>query len=493
MSSEPDHAEIPRRHITRTKIVATVGPASSSPQMLAQLAAAGVDVFRLNLAHGDLEEHTRVINAIRQISQETHEPLAVLADLAGPKLRLGAIPNDEVELATDAVVHFVRGTETSEPGTLVSRYPKLLDELNVADRVLLADGTITLVVTEKTLDRVACRVVQGGTVRSRQGINLPGTQLSLPTLTDRDREHAAWAARVGVDFVSLSFVRTPNDVVHLRQILVNAGSTARLVAKIEKPEAIAQIGGIIAAADAIMVARGDLGVELDPARVPMLQKEIIALCNAQEKPVIVATQMLESMHHSLRPTRAEASDVANAILDGTDACMLSGETAVGDYPLAAVQMMARIATETEKARPRRVLTNSLNTPHSFNKTVSRGLHPFTHAIVQGTGTIASQLEANLIVVASHTGATVAALSRLRLSVPIVAVSDSPVVLRQMALLWGVTPIANAPLNDPRQLLDYACHWGSAHHVLRSGDRVVYVAGSGLEPASHNQILLHQIP
>jgi len=455
--------------------------------MLAQLATAGVDVFRLNLAHGDLEEHARVLAAIRQISQETHEPLAVLADLAGPKLRLGALPNDQVELVTDELVQFVRGTETTEPATLVSRYPRLLDELNVGDRVLLADGTITLIVTSQAADQVSCRVVQGGTVRSRQGINLPGTRLSLETLTPRDREHAAWAARSGVDFVSLSFVRTPGDVAQLRQLIVNAGSTARIVAKIEKPEAIEQIGGIIAEADAIMVARGDLGVELDPARVPMLQKEIISLCNAQEKPVIVATQMLESMHHSLRPTRAEASDVANAILDGTDACMLSGETAVGDYPRAAVEMMARIANETEKARPRRTLTTSLNS------TISRGLHPFTHAIVQGTGTIAAQLDANLIVVASHTGATVAALSRLRLSVPIVAVSDSPEVLRQMSLLWGVTPIANAPLNDPRQLLDYACHGGRAHNVLRSGDRVVFVAGSGIEPASHNQILVHQLP
>ncbi len=470
----------------RTKIVATVGPACRKPEQLAALVVAGVDVFRLNMAHASLEEHGQTLAAIRAVSDELRRPIAVLVDLAGPKIRLGELPGDLLELPLDAEVHFVRGERPRQPGDLVTTYEPLVDELQVGNSVMLADGTVSLVVIEKGADFARCRVTQPGQVRSRQGLNLPGVKLSAPALNETDRANAAWAADNGIDFVGLSFVRQPGDVRELKNLLRGRKSSARVIAKIEKQEAIDQLDAIISEADGIMVARGDLGVEIDVAQMPVVQKRIVATCHEHQKPVIIATQMLDSMQHSRRPTRAEVTDVANAILDGGDACMLSGETAIGEYPRESVAMMNQVALATEEMFRDHVP----QPPGNFR---AEGLHPITSAVVYGAGHIACEIDARLIVVASHSGATALALSKQRGYVPTVGISDSPHALRQMCLYWGVIPLANITTGSSREILDAVTAWGVVDGTLRSGDHIVLIAGTGLYAGSHNQIMVHCVP
>lgn len=480
----PPAASAARDRHALTKIVATVGPACRAPQQLAALVESGVDVFRLNMAHGELADHEAVVRAIRQLSDQRGTPLAVLVDLAGPKLRLGELADGQVECRAGETVRVVRGA-VGGVGQLVSSYSRLIDELSPGDRVLLADGTVGLTVETRTADEVVCRVTQPGTVRSRQGINLPGVKLSLPALTAADRRHAVWAAQIGADFVSLSFVRRAADVTELRALLGGASSAARVVAKIEKPEALDELVAIVEAADAVMIARGDLGVEIDVARVPVVQKRIIEICRQAHKPVITATQMLDSMTHAQRPTRAEASDVANAILDGSDACMLSAETAVGDHPALVVETMNRIALEAEALLAERPLAGPAARP-------AAGLHPVTQAVVQSAGEMARQLDAKLIVVASRTGATALALAKRRIGVPTIGISPSAATLRQMCLYWGVVPLPEAPIERSRGLVEFIDAWGRQAGYLRSGDRVVLVSGNALSASAHNMLVVHEV-
>ena len=476
---------------SRTKIVATVGPASR--ERLAELVRAGVDVFRLNMAHAEPAEQQALVDAIRALSNEIDEPLAILVDLAGPKIRLGDVPDDRVFCEIGAQFYLITGEESRAPNELTSTYPPLVDELRVDDVVILADGTVSMVVESKASDRVRPRVVQRGTIRSRQGINLPGVTLSVPTISDKDREHAIWAARAKVDFVGLSFVRSPQDVRDLREILQSTGSRSRTVAKIEKREALTQLDEIVAAADAVMVARGDLGVEIDVAQMPIEQKRIIQVSHRFQRPVIIATQMLDSMQDSPRPTRAEATDVANAILDGADACMLSGETAIGNYPVEAVEMMNRIALATEssfQSRPPRALEG-----------VSSDLHAVTRAAVRAAGQMGYDLKAKLVFVASHSGRTALALSQHRSFVPTIGVSSRESTLRQMCLYWGVTPIRGAPARDIQGLIKHADEWACRAGYAAKGDRIVIVGGSHLAAGPHFEemaggvhdvVLVHEI-
>jgi pyruvate kinase len=453
--------------------------------MLRELVSAGVDVFRLNMAHGSLDDHAAILQDLRRLSEELSHPLAVLADLAGPKIRLGDLLAGQVECRQGEVVRFVRGVSASAPDELVCNYERLLDELAPGDRIMLADGTVSLAVEQVTPAEARCRVVQPGIVRTRQGVNLPGVQISLPALSDTDRNHAVWAAQAGVDYVSLSFVRAPQEVLELKQLLRRHGSHARVVAKIEKPEAVHRMEEIVQAADAVMVARGDMGVEIDIARVPVVQKQIVAACRRHHKPVIIATQMLDSMQHARQPTRAEASDVANAILDGCDACMLSGETAVGEHPRAAVEMMNRIALATEPLLAERE-------PQGQEAVAIEDLHEVTRAVVHGVQFIARRLGARLLVVATHSGATALALSKQRTGLPILAVTDNQAALRQMCLYWGVTPLAGAPARDSAKILAHATAWGVEKGFLASGDRLIFVSGIGLAAAGHNMLVVHEI-
>ena len=492
--------------IVRTKIVATLGPASRSEEAIRGLVEAGGDVFRLNMAHGSLEEHAESLARIRQVSDALARPVGVLADLAGPKIRLGELPDGAIDLVEGEEVTFVRGDAARGPGELTVTYEPLVDELSVGDAVMLADGTISLVVISRNGDHVRCRVVQGGTVRSRQGVNLPGVRLSVAAMSAADWQHAEWAAGAGVDFVSLSFVRSAVEVKLLRELLRTRGSLARVVAKIEKREAIDNLESIVDAADAVMVARGDLGVETDVASMPMVQKRIIRACQRYQKPVIVATQMLDSMQHARRPTRAEATDVANAILDGADACMLSGETAIGEHPRLVVEMMRRIASETEKQyladRWRYMEGRFLAERGTAGVPVQEflpspeflveGLHPITQAVVDGASRIAGELDARLFVVASRSGLTAIARSKRRGAVPTVGLSDNPATLRQMALYWGVTPLAGVASHDTAALLEHVCGWGLRQGRLQPGDRILLVAGSGFGTGGHNMALVHEV-
>jgi pyruvate kinase len=360
-----------------------------------------------------------------------------------------------------------------------------VDELQVGDRVVLADGTVVLQVEKVDQHTATCRVLQGGTVRSRQGVNLPGVKLSVPALGQKDLDNAAWAARTGIDFLGLSFVRSADEVRQLKALVESEGSEAQVVAKIEKPEALENLNEIVQTADAIMVARGDLGVEIDIADVPVVQKRIVALCRRLRKPVIIATQMLDSMQRARIPTRAEATDVANAILDGTDACMLSGETAIGRYPCEAVETMHRIALATEPLHRER--------PKPAAPDIGAGgLNPISEATTSAAGRLAEELDAKMIVVASASGQTALSVSKNRHFVPVVGVSESEATLRRMCLYWGVIPLPNAPVEDSAQLLEHVVERGRVAGQLASGDRIVLVAGSGLSMTRHNVIVVHEI-
>jgi len=471
----------------RTKIVATVGPACEGPERLAELVLAGVDVFRLNTAHGDVGEHTSRVAAIREVSQRLNRPIGILVDLGGPKIRLGDLPDDLLDCPLGAEFRFVRGETRRAANDLTTTYAPLVDELQPGNRVMLADGTVVMQVVARQADAAVCTVVQPGIVRSRQGVNLPGVKLSTPALTNIDRSYAAWAADVGADFLGLSFVRDANDVYELKNLLKAADGNCQVIAKIEKPEALEQLTAIVQAADGLMIARGDLGVEIDVARVPVVQKQIIALANAYQKPVITATQMLDSMHHSPRPTRAEASDVANAIFDGTDACMLSGETAIGDYPRQAVEMMNRIALVTEEASVHVEQGIARPTMHAA------GLHQISAAVVSGASVMSQQLGARLIVAVSQTGATALALSKQRNFVPTIGVSMEDATLRRMCLYWGVNPIPGEQVKSRSELIAQIVLWGKAEGLLASKDRIVLVTGTHTSVTGHNQVLVHEIP
>ena len=463
----------------RTKIIATVGPACRDPDTLIQMARAGVDVFRLNMAHGNPADQQADVDSIRETAQRVGRPLAILVDLAGPKIRLGELVGDRVVCERDALFEFVEGAASQASNQLTSNYGPLVSELDVGDRLLLADGTVCMVVEEKREDCAVARVVEPGVIRSRQGINLPGVKISAPAISAVDRAHAIWAAQAGVDFIGLSFVRTPAEVRELKRIVHEESDTVRVVAKIEKREALHSLEEIVAAADAVMVARGDLGIEIDVAEMPVEQKRIIHTCQRLHKPAIIATQMLESMLNAPRPTRAEATDVANAILDGADACMLSGETAIGKFPLDTVAIMNRIAVATEASVRHRP-------PRDAERHKSAQLHDITRAVVVGAGAMAHQLDAKLVVVASHSGATALALSQQRHFVPTIGVSTSESTLRQMCLYWGVTPLAGAPAQDIEQLITYADRWVIEVGLASAGDRIVIVGGSHLTAGLDNQ-------
>ncbi len=466
-----------------TKIVATVGPACSTLEKLVQLIEAGVDVFRINTAHGDREQHEQVLRDIRTASEQVGYPVGVLLDLAGPKIRLGELMADPLECETGMQVSFIRGDQPSAENEFTSSYERLIDELDVGDRVMLADGTVSLVVESVSGDRADCRVTSGGSLRSRQGINLPGVKLSVSALLPKDIDNAIWAAHNEIDLVSLSFVRTAADVQMLKDLLSEHDSSALVIAKIEKPEALEHLEQIVDVADGVMVARGDLGVEIDVAETPVAQKRIIRVCRGKLKPVIVATQMLESMHNSTRPTRAEVSDVANAILDGTDACMLSGETAIGKYPVQSVEMMNRIMVCTERDMLRH---------HTDEFTVNLRVHPITSAVTQAATQIADSIHAKLIVIATRSGNTAWVKSQSRSRIPTLAASDSMTTLRRMNLFWGIKPIATEFIDDPSSFIDEICRWGRKHAHLESGDHVVFVTGTGVFDKAHNLVVVHTV-
>ncbi len=450
----------------RTKIVATVGPASSDPDMLARLVAAGVDVFRLNYSHGDHEGHERAARDVAAVAERSGRPVAVLQDLGGPKIRTGDVEGGgEIELRRGDTLALGRAPGPVRPGRLTTNLPELADELEPGHRLLLRDGRLLLRVTSRGEEGVTLVVERGGPLAGRGGINLPDTSLSIPSLTAKDRADLAHGLGIGVDLTALSFVRRAEDLQRAREAA--GGRDVFLVAKIEKPEAVERLDAILAHADAVMVARGDLGVEIPPEDVPRVQKRIIRAANARRIPVITATQMLESMVDRPVPTRAEASDVANAILDGTDAVMLSAETATGRYPEEAVRMMERIAERADAPDPER-----------FTRVRSRdrALDP-DEAVARAASRAAEDVNAKAIVVYTESGSTARMLSSQRPTVPILALSPEAVTVRRLCLCWGVTPARMPRVDRMAEMFALGEELLVRSGQVEAGDRVVVVSGT----------------
>ncbi len=484
-------SHLEKSRFVKTKIIATVGPASEDVETMRKLVVAGVDLFRLNFAHGEYDWLEGIVAQIRQLSEELERPLGILGDLCGPKIRLGELPNDVLHCQAGETYEFARETSAEFPKRLTCTYAELVDDLQVGDPVLLADGTVTMRVREKFAEegRVACVVEQPGDIRSKQGLNLPGVKLSTPSLTPKDLEDLAWAVAHEVDYVGLSFVRSADDVILLRQTIEShqPKTAPHIVSKIEKIEAINDLERILEATDAVMVARGDLGVEVNIAQVPVFQKRIIRLCNQHRIPVITATQMLDSMERNSRPTRAEATDVANAVLDGSDVVMLSGETAIGLYPVDAVITMSRIAHEAERLVKFGADTDSMSSPRTRALAV-------TEAVTIGAGEAAEHLDADLIVVATHSGRTAMAVSKQRNKVAILGLSDRPDTARRMNLYWGVTPLCTDVVHqDPRKIMEMVVAWGRRNLVISSGDKLVLVASTDWAARGHDLMLVHIVP
>jgi pyruvate kinase len=493
----------------RTKIVATVGPASTDPLVMRQMVDAGVDVFRLNFSHGSHEAHSASLEAIRRIAAETETQIAVLQDLCGPKIRLGEVVGGVVDCDHDAeFVLMTERVEHSDPHCLTSTYRTLADDLDVGQSVLFADGTVAMDVVARGPGWARLKVTLPGHIRSNQGINVPRTGLSVSALTDKDLADLDWTAKHEVDYVGLSFVRKAEDIAILRGELERRGCRARIIAKIEKPQALANLEAIVAEADAVMVARGDLGVELDVVRVPAIQKQIIDVCHRARVPVITATQMLNSMETSSRPTRAEASDVFNAVLDGTDAVMLSGETAIGQYPVEAVSMMSQIASEAETLLFSEFRSGApwtwavANWPgaeaprHGLaeNHGVARAgrVQPITESVVEAASLISRRLGATLLLVATTSGRTALVLSKHRNPAPTLAIASDPQTARAMSLFWGVTPLPRPDLATREELRAFVLEWCRQKGLIAPGDRIVGIRGSWTDDPTHNEIVVLEV-
>ncbi len=459
----------------RTKIVATLGPASESRERLRALIGAGVDAVRFNLSHGTHEGHSERAWLVREIAAEVGRPIALIADLQGPKLRIGELEEPVVLQKGDHVT--VCAEEAATDGELPIAPAVIGDVLEPGHEVLIDDGLVRLRVDGVKGGRATCAVVVGGTVSSHKGVNLPGVPVPIPSLTRKDVADLDWALETGVDFVALSFIRAAADVRDLRALIEQEGSHAHVIAKIEKSEAVDALDDVLAETDAVMVARGDLGVEIGPALVPLVQKRIIHKALERGKPVITATQMLETMVHSPEPTRAEASDVANAILDGTSAVMLSGETAVGEYPVEAVAYMDRIARAVEPSLDYR---HELPEAHE-NPTIGQ-------AMSNAACDLAEALQAKAILVPTFTGGTANAVARLRPRRPIVALTHVDWAMRQLALEWGVTPLMISETSDVEELWRLAVEAAREAGIVESGDSVVITAGTAVNiPGTTNVI------
>ena len=463
----------------RTKIIATIGPSSSSPAIIARLIHAGMDAARLNFSHGDWNDHTTRIRRIRLEAEKAGKQIAIILDLQGPKLRVGAVQHDAVTLRRGDTVTVTTRKVMGTDKIFSITYPRFTKDLKTGARVLLDDGRLELTVLAKSEAGLRCKVIRGGILRSHKGVNLPGTQISLPSLSPKDKADIRFGIAHDVDYVALSFVRTANDISTTRKFLKAHGADIPVIAKIEKPEAIKNLDEIIRAADGIMVARGDLGVEMSPEQVPLLQKGIINACNAAEKPVITATQMLESMIESPQPTRAEASDVANAILDGTDCVMLSGETAMGKYPVQAVEVMARLAVQAETSVA----------PRSPNTDLSGPDESVAHAACRAAG----EQHARAIVTFTQSGSTALLVSKHRPRMSIIAPTPFDQVARKMSLYWGVTPIL---LKSKRTTDDMIASVERAMLFIKLAkhhDLIVITAGVPIGVAgSTNMMKIHRI-
>ncbi len=451
--------------MARTKIVCTLGPACDAPGVLRDMVRAGMDVARINFSHGDHDSHARRIAEVRQLAREEGRTLAVLCDLQGPKLRVGDIAGGSVDLAPGSRIVLTSRPVPGGAGQVNLPHPDLIADVQPGQRLLLDDGQIELRVGDKTETDLVCEVIVGGRLGSHKGVSAPGARLSLSSLTPKDRVDALFAVEQQADYLALSFVRRPSDVQELAALLASRGAHIPIVAKIEKAEALAEFDAILAASDVIMVARGDLGVETPAEQVPIEQKRILRACNRAGKPAITATQMLQSMIDNPRPTRAEASDVANAVLDGTDAVMLSGETATGHYPVEAVQVMKRVTTIAETNVDCDEWLRRVGEPDSPSE-----------AIARATVEIARELRAAAIITSTVTGHTALMVARYRPCNTVLAATPDPAVHRRLALVWGVQPLLVPEYTSTDDMIEHTTRTALEAGLVKTGDRVVITAG-----------------
>jgi pyruvate kinase len=452
-----------RRH-RRAKIVATVGPASASPEMLKALFLAGVDTFRLNFSHGAQEDHAKVHAAIRALEQQIRRPIGILMDLQGPKIRVGTLRDGKIAVESGEAIRFVLRGSAGDRSSIPLPHPEIFAAVAPDHDLLIDDGRVRVRVTGLGDDFIEAKVIVGGTISNHKGVNLPGTVLDLSPLTAKDRSDLEFGLRLGVDWVALSFVQKPSDVLEARGLV---GDRAGLMAKIEKPAALERIDDIIQLSDAIMVARGDLGVEIPHEDVPGRQKELVRACRLAVKPVIVATQMLDSMVSTPTPTRAEVSDVATAIYDGADAVMLSAESATGRYPREAVEMMDRIIRSTEQ--------------HKMYRSIIQATQPNEeqtppHAVATAAADLASAISARAIVAYTSSGTTAARVARKRPSLPILAITPNTEVSRRLCLLWGAHSVLSKDVDSYEEMVERATAFAGEEEFARGGDLLVVVAG-----------------
>ncbi len=465
----------------KTKIVATIGPVTANEKMMTDLAKAGMNVVRINFSHGDFAEHEPKVHLARQISQKLKQPIAILQDLGGPKIRIGDFGVESVMLKPGATFTLTTDKVVGDDKRVSINYPLLPKEVKVGGLILLHDGKKKLQIAEIKGNDVICKVIVGGEIKSRRGVNLPGAYLSISSITDKDKKDLEFGLKHKVDFIALSFVRRPSDILELREILKKRKSSAGIIAKIETPEALENIDEIIKLADGIMVARGDLAIEIPAEEVPLVQKMLIQKCHQAGKPVITATQMLESMIKSPVPTRAEVSDVANAILDGTDAIMLSEETTLGDYPVEAVKMMRTIAERME-----RELSHRADKAESFN-------HGMADVVSRAVTASANELGAKLIVALTNSGHTARMISRYRPKQAVIALTPDEAAVGKMVLSYGCYPMSIKKFKTLDSVLPLVRQLALENKLAKKGDKVVVVAGM---PFGHsidtNMMLIEEI-
>lgn len=450
--------------LPKTKIVCTIGPASNSFETIKALIENGMSVARLNFSHGTHTDHGAMMEKIREASQQVGRPVAILQDLCGPKIRIGDIPDNGMMLDAGQLVVLTSGKQPAQGNRVPVSYGDLPSQVKPGDHIMLADGLMDLTVEQTSAGEIVCKVVTGGLLTSHKGINLPTSTLDIPALTEKDRRDLIYGLEMGVDYVALSFVRTAADIHEVKRVIHRQNKQTPVIAKFEKHEALNHVGAILEAADGLMVARGDLGVEIALERVPNIQKQLVRKANTMGKPVIIATQMLRSMVASPRPTRAEAADVANAVLDGADAIMLSEETASGKFPVEAVQFMARIAGSAEEKYPHQKYLQVIP---------KKGT---AESVTYAAAILANNLNASAIVATTRSGMTAAHISRFRPSQPLIALSPDKVSVRRLTLYWGCRSFYLSEIEDTDEMVEKAASLAMDQGHVRKGDRVVITAG-----------------
>ncbi len=470
--------------IIRTKIIGTIGPSTKEIETMSAVIKAGMNVARLNFSHGDIQTHLESIKAVRRCAADLNKTVAILADLSGPKIRTGELENDEVYLNAGDSIALTTKNVVGNHGQISVNYSGLVKDVTIGDSILLADGLIQLIVRSVHRDEVICLVQNGGALKSRQGLNLPGKTLSIPAVTSKDKSDLKFILEQDIDWIAMSFVRQADDIKELKSLIESAGRDIPVIAKIEKFEAVENLDDIIAVADGLMLARGDLGVEIPIERLPVIQKKVIKKAQRHGIPVITATQMLDSMIRNPRPTRAEASDVANAIFDGTDAVMLSGETAIGAYPDASVEMMAKICRQAESV---------LDWEGLLRDRTHWALGTVSDAISYATCQLSFILKSKAIITPTQSGKTARQVSRYRPKSPIIAVSPRAEVVHRLMLSWGVVPLLVNTPNNIDGMFELAVEAAKKSRLVSAGDQVIITAGVLVNiPGTTNLIKVHSV-